>query len=757
MALLRPPKVVLRKSRPTASGTMAHWSYALTVVLAIAVIGLVGFMKAQLLPDLSNLVFDRYQRLDQRAWDPESPVRIVDVDDDSLARIGQWPWPRTTIAEIVTRLGGLGAAVVAIDIVFAEPDGLSPEQVIALLPATPSRTLVEQEIKARIPNDAKLAAAIEQTPTVLGAILTQDGHAVDFPTKFGVAAAGDDPIPFLAHFTSAVLPLPILSAAGAGIGALNWLPDRDQIVRRVPLVLALDKKVVPSLSIEALRVAQGASTVIVRSSNASGQAAYGAHTGVNTIKVGDLEIPTDPQGELRVRYTRSEPRRFIPAWKLLAGEVDRGEVERRIIVIGTSAAGLRDQRATPVDISVAGSEIHAQVIEQVIGGAWLTRPDWAAGAELILAVVLALAFGMILPRISALFGAIGAAAVIALVTWSSWKIFTTDGLLLDPVLPSLSVATAYVACVVWLYRAEQQQRKFVRETFGRYVSPEVLERLEEDPVRRALGGESRIVTIMFCDVRGFTSISERHDAQSLTQFMNEYLTPMTDVVLDHGGFLDKYIGDTVMAFWNAPLDDPDHAGHAAGAALAMRNELVALNQRWASRADARGEPHQQVRFGIGLATGECSVGNFGSVHRQAYSVLGDHVNLASRLEGATKFYQTDILASETTRDLAPDLAWLEVDNVRVVGKTQATRIFTLPGDDIDPKSADFAALADRHGRLLAAYRSGDFVAAGALAKLARETGPQRLRRLYDFYEQRCLDLERARPDDWSPITDLKEK
>ncbi len=727
------------------------------MVSAIVAIMLVGLMKARFLPDLSNLVFDRYQRLDQRPWDPALPVRIVDVDDESLTRIGQWPWPRTTIAEIVTRLGDLGASVVAIDIVLAEPDGLSPEQVIALLPATPSRTVVEQEIKQRVPNDARLAEGIEATPTVLGAILTQDGRAVDFPTKFGIAAAGDDPIPFLAHFTSAVVPLPILSSAGAGVGALNWLPDRDQIVRRVPVVLALGKKIVPSLAVEALRVAQGASTVIVRSSNASGQSAFGAHTGVNTIKVGDLEIPTDPQGELRVRYTRSEPRRFIPAWKVLAGEVDRGDVERRIIVLGTSAAGLRDQRATPVDNSVAGSEIHAQVIEQVLGGAWLTRPDWAGGAELVLAFVLALAFGMILPRISALSGAIGATTVIGLLVWSSRHEFAADGLLLDPVLPSLSVSMAYVSCVVWLYRAEQRQRKFVRETFGRYVSPEVIERLEEDPVKRALGGESRIVTIMFCDVRGFTSISERHDAQSLTQFMNEYLTPMTDVVLAHGGTIDKYIGDTVMAFWNAPLDDPDHAVHAARAALAMTHELVALNQRWGSRADARGQRHQQVRFGIGLATGECCVGNFGSLHRLAYSVLGDHVNLASRLEGANKFYQTEILVAEATRNLAPDLPWLEVDSVRTVGKTQATRVFTLAGDDIDPKSADFAVLAERHQRLLAAYRSGDFAFAAALARQACVSGPQRLRRLYDFYEQRCLDLERARPDDWSPITDLKEK
>jgi adenylate cyclase len=320
MALLRPPKVVLRKRRPTGQGMFAHWTYLVTVMAAIAVVVLVGLVKAQFLPDLSNQVFDWYQRFDHREWDPKSPVRIADIDDESLARHGQWPWPRSTVGETIKRLGELGAVVVAIDILLSEPDRLGPE------------------------HDAKMAQAMTGTPTVLGAILKNDGAPVEFPTRFGIATAGDNPMPFLAHFSSAVVPLPILSAASAGVGALNWLPDRDQVVRRVPLVMALGNKAVPGLSIEALRLWQGTSTVVVRSSNASGQSAFGAHTGVNAIKVGDFQIPTDPQGEMRVRYTRSDPRRFIPAWKLLAGEVDRGDIEGRIILIGSRSRAARSTR-----------------------------------------------------------------------------------------------------------------------------------------------------------------------------------------------------------------------------------------------------------------------------------------------------------------------------------------------------------------------------------------------------------------------------
>src|SRR5262245_60820073 len=366
MPLFRRPQAAL--TTPRKSGACARWSYPLTVVAAMLVVALVGLARLPFLPDRSNFVFDWYQRLDPRPWDPATPLRVVAIDDESLARIGQWPWPRTTIAALTTRLGQLGAAVVAFDIVFAEPDSASLENVVKLLPETPGRTQVQEEIKQRPSNDAGLAEVLKQTPSALGMILGHGDGRVDLPIKHGVATAGDDPRPFLPAFTSAVVPLPALSAAATGLGALNWLPDRDQIVRRVPVVLALGDRIVPSLAVEALRVAQGASTIVVRSSNARGQTAYGARTGVNSAKVGEIEIPTDAHGELRVRYGRSDTRRLIPAWKVLDGSVERSEVDGRVMVLGVSAVGLRDQRATPVDASVAGSEVHAQIIEQIAEG-----------------------------------------------------------------------------------------------------------------------------------------------------------------------------------------------------------------------------------------------------------------------------------------------------------------------------------------------------------------------------------------------------
>src|SRR5262249_52849253 len=321
----------------------------------------------------------------------------------------------------------------------------------------------------------------------------------------------------------------------------------------------------------------------------------------------------------------------------------------------------------------------------------------------------------------------------------------------------LSVVAAYGSGVVWLYRDEQRRRRQVRAAFGRYVSPAVVARLAEDPGRLVLGGETRMLSIMFCDVRGFTSLAERFDAQGLTRFMNEYLTGMTDAVLAHGGTIDKYIGDAVMAFWNAPLDDADHARRAGRAALAMIDALHALNADWRARAQARGEADADVRIGIGLATGECCVGNFGSIHRFDYSVMGDPVNLASRLEGATKFYQVDILAAQATRERAADLAWLEVDALRGKGKSEIVRVHALAGDDVMRRGREFADLAKAHEAMIESYRGADFARALALAQDLAGVAPPRLRGFYGGFERRCRSLAQSRPDGWTPVTELSEK
>jgi len=703
-------------------------TYLLAIILPIAIVSVDALAKWPLLSDMGNFIFDAYQRADSRQWNPLSPVRIVDIDDQSLARIGQWPWPRSKIAELVDRLGDLGAAAVVFDIVFAEPDASSPEQIIRLLPPSPARAAIGKEIQSKPSNDALLAKASAKRPTVFGAILGQGTSAVNYPTKYGVATAGDNLLSFLPRFTSAIVPLPVLSEAAAGIGAINWLPDHDQVVRRIPIVLALGNTIVPSLTAEALRVAQHASTIIVR------EAGRSARAGVSAVKIGGLEIPTSADAEFRIRFTATEPRRFIPAWTVLTDAVARSDIQDRIVIIGVSAGGLSDQRATPVDASVSGVEIHAQALESIAAGVWLVRPDWARGAEQILAIALALITGVLLPRLGAIAAALAVALLIAIVGFASWYAFRAESLLFDPILPTLSIALTYICAAAWLFQLEQRQRRQVREAFGRYVSPEIVARLAEQPGSLVLGGETKTLTVMFSDMRGFTPISERYDVQRLTRFMNDYFTPLTDVILANQGTVDKYIGDALMAFWNAPYDIADHARYAARAALQMAAELEKLNNGWRLDAETRDEPYHEVKFGIGLASGECCVGNLGSKRRFDYSVLGDTVNLASRLEGITASFRIDIVASEATRNLSPDFAWLELDPVRLKGKTEDTRIFYLAGDETEARSAGFAELIECHSQMLRAYRSGDIGLAASLAGHAGKIASARHRGLYEFYQ-----------------------
>ena len=735
-------------------GTKLYW---LAVGIPFAIILLFGLAFPQAVAPLRDLVFDSYQRLAPRQWDPETPVRIIDIDDDSLTRIGQWPWPRTRLAELVDKLTAMGAAAIAFDIAFAEPDRTSPDQLLALLPPSTARDAVARDIANLPSNDAVFAAAIAGKPVILGAIGIE-GAKVDFPAKHGWVTAGDDPSLFVPRFSSAVLPLPSMAEKAAGIGLLNWLPDRDQTIRRVPLMLAIAGKFDLGLAAEALRVAQGVTTVVVKSSNASGETAFGATTGVNSLKIGQFAIETGPAGEVRVRFSAHEPRRFVPVWKVLAGAVAPEDIEGRIFFIGSSAAGLLDQRTTPIDATVPGVEVHAQLLEHILAGGQLSRPDWALAAEAALAIIVCLIFMIFLPRVPPLaLGALGA-GVVTLLAGGSWYLFTEMGLLLDPLIPSGSGGVIYLCGLSCLYWQEEAQRRQVRSAFERFVAPAVVERLAGNPGGLVLGGENRVITLMFCDLRSFTTLSEGMNAQELTRFMNEYLTPMTDLVLDHNGTVDKYMGDAIMAFWNAPLDDADHALNACRAALAMIDKLAELNLQWQEKASAAGRHFPIARFGIGLNTGECCVGNLGSTRRFDYSAIGDDVNVASRLEGVTKYLRVDVLAAETTRALAPELPWLEIDVLRVKGKAQATKLFTLMGSERAYAEGAFTLFARAHEAMLSAYRQRRFDDVAGLAISAKALAPSRLAGLYEIYIKRAEDfLIFPPPDDWDGTTTMDEK
>ncbi len=722
------------------------------LVIAAAAVRLVDPFAVQA---LRLIAFDTYQRISPQQYNPELPVRIVDIDEASLSRIGQWPWPRTVMRDLLDKLGQAGAAVVAFDVQFAEADRTSLEQLVRKLPPEEAGRLADVVV-GRPTNDEEFAAAIKRTPTVLATALSST-PGVLFPPKAGFAIAGDDPRPFIRSFAGGAGNLPIFEQAAAGIGSINWVPDRDQVLRRVALVYRSGDVFVPTLFAEALRVAQGASTFLLKASNSSGETAFGRESGLNHVKIGDVEVPTDADGGIWLKFRPSEPASYISAANLLAGAVPASEIEGRIILIGSSAPGLLDLRATPLDAALPGVEILAQALEHVVSGHTLTRPDYALALEQFIIISVAGLIALMLAYFSApVAGLLGMVTIVSLLI-GGWLAFVHLGLLIDPLYPALALLILLAVATFYVYRQVETQRTEVRRAFSRYVSPDVVSDIIADPGKLELGGEVRELTLLFCDVRNFTSISEKLSAQELTRFINELLTPLSDTILRNRGTIDKYMGDAIMAFWNAPLSVPNHAAEACRSALEMAARIPELNERWRAEAEAAGRPFREVRIGIGINTGNCCVGNLGSVQRFDYSAIGDEVNIASRFEGLAKVYGMTAIVGEGTVRRVPEIPALELDLVRVSGREKPTAIFTfcnlLGGDDVKVRQ-----LQRDHAAFLGAYRSNRWDEAEAAIARCKSLGLATLNAYYEVFRSRISAYRLAPPPaDWGGVFTATEK
>ena len=725
--------------------------YVLPLVLLLVAVT-ARLAAPDLLERLSLLCFDLYQKTAPREAG-DAPIRIVDIDNKSLSKLGQWPWPRTVVAQLVDRLREAGAAVVAFDIVFAEPDRTSPKLLLPLLAQNGVGTEETERLLAVVPDpDQRLAETLGSVPVVTGFILTDRGETQLPLPKAGFAFVGDDPLGHVDSFPSAVVNLPGLEAAAVGNGFLNQYLDWDHIVRRVPLVLRLGDKPYPSLAAEALRVALDVRGYLGRAAGANTENSFGEKTGLTAIRIGQQTVPTDAAGRVWLHYAVPRRDRFVSAADVLAGNFDPALFAGHIVLVGTSAGGVvNDMQATPIARDVPGVEIHAQLLEEILQGAFLVRPDWAVGAELLFTLLIGLGLILGLPRIGALPSAVLGGVSVGVAFGGSWLAFRNAQLLIDPVYPWLVLTLVYlVGSLLGYLRTEAQQRE-IRGAFSHYMSPHFVAELAAHPEKLKLGGEARLMTIMFCDIRGFTSLSEKLDAVSLTQFMNSFLTPMTEIITERKGTIDKYIGDCIMAFWNAPLDDPDHVANAVGAAQAMRRKLVELNHLW--QAEAAYQIFLPVRIGIGLNTGECVVGNFGSQQHFDYSLLGDPVNLASRLEGLGKIYGIDLVIGEETAQRLGNPALIEVDLVAVKGKSEAGHIYTLPPDQVAEEQ-----FISQHSALLGAYRRQDWASALRLLDDGRLAAARFLTPVYDLYRRRIARFQiEAPPANWDGVFTAEEK
>src|ERR1700682_2855326 len=612
--------------------------------------------------ELRVRTFDTFQLIDPRVKTAK-PVTIIDIDEKSLAKLGQWPCPRTRIADLVTSLTRLGAVVIAFDIVFAEPDRLNPA-----VAADTIRDLDEEtraKLRALPSNDQILADAMRRSRVVLGEsglpyVLSEYDNTLPLT---GLAMLGEEPQPFLLNFPGLLRNVHVLEKAAAGRGLFTIKTERDGIVRRVPMMMQAQGATMPSLSFEVLRVATGTDTIFIKSEKA----------GIKSIAVKGFEVPTDRNGQLWVHFAHHDPSIYVSAVDVLEGHVAPAIIARKLVLIGTSAVGLNDIKTTPVDPAMPGVEIHAQVLESALTRAVLSQLKYGVRIEFCAALVL----GILVIAFAPLFGPITLVAVGALfaslLVGTSLYFYTQHRLLIDFTYPLLSTTSIYLTLIFTSFVREQKQRRQIRSAFGQYLSPALVEQLAQAPEKLVLGGEEREMTIMFSDVRGFTTISEsfKHDPQGLTKLMNRFLTPLTNAILARTGTIDKYMGDAIMAFWNAPLDDKEHQLNACEAALDMLERIEGLNKVRQLEAQEDGHPYIPINVGVGLNTGTCVVGNMGSDLRFDYSVLGDSVNLASRLEGQSKEYGFPIIVGSKTALAGKDkFAILELDFIMVKGEKE---------------------------------------------------------------------------------------
>jgi len=726
-------------------------------LLAVAALLLLQWLSLPSLDRFGLLLFDAYQRIQPRTGQ-ESPVRVVTIDEESIRRLGQWPWPRTELARLTDRLRDAGAAVVAFDIVFSEPDRTSPARIADDLRRRGVLSPGLSALETLPDNDAVFARSLASTKSSLGFFLSQAGSSGSLAPapRAGFAVAGSPPSS-VAHYAGAVRSLPALEAAASGGGFVSIGNDGDGVVRQVPLLAWQGGTLQPALSLDALRQAEDAGAIMVRTSDASSEG--GSERGrVVSLKVGRFEVPTTGSGDLWMHYATPGAEAGTPAWKVLSDATGPAELERSfagtIVLVGAEAAGLRDLVVTPVRDRELGVNVHAQALEQMILGQFLTRPDWARGAERALLLVLGLILAGLVPRLGALKGALLGLVLVAGTLGGSWLAFTGMHMLLDPVYPVLALVLVWMLQTTLVYLREERRRAYIHSAFDRYLPPEQVRRIAADPGQLELGGEERDMTVLLCDIRGFTEISEKLDPREVIRFLIAFQTPMCDVLLAHNATLDKYIGDAILAFWNAPLDDPDQHRNAARAALAMADRLEALNR---GMPDA-GEPWPgQVRMGIGLGSGLCCVGNVGSASRLSYSLIGDTVNLVSRLDGLTKHYGVTIVLDSALQSHLPGFATIELDRVVVVGRDEPETVHALLGDENMRATPDFGRFAQMHGEFLAASRAGDW--AVALRGLESLAGPAQrfgIVPLYSFYRSR-IDTQRRAGNAWDGIFRPGEK
>ncbi len=678
-----------------------------------------------------------------------SNIQIVDIDEASLHQIGRMPWDRQQFVRLTEKLAASGAVLVVYDVLFAEPQSnaaLAALQGWPQLQALPDPQRHElQAYLSGLDPDVQFATAIRTVDVVLATLLHREGslHSGQLSPNGPLQVvqrrpAGQDPFPSFSGYAG---PVPVLATAARGLGFINAEADADGFVRRVALLHQYGQQLYPSLALEAFRVYSLLDQIEPLWLQQAEQAV------LQGIKLGNSQVRTDQQGRILVPYrggARHYP--YSSAADVLRDRIKDQRFDQAVVFVGTSATGLADLQATPTSLTFPGVEIHATVFDGLMAPQNLPyRPDWSDGATFIQLLLLGVGCLWLFPRLGPL-GSV-AAGVLLLLLVSSLNLWLWRVQMLDlPLLPQLLLVVLLpLYFISYGFINENRRRQQINHIFGQYLPAAHIQRLLNDPAAASLSGEKKQLSVLFCDIRSFTTIAETMSAQALKLWLNQYFNALTQAIQTEGGTIDKYVGDMVMAFWGAPLAEPAHACKSIRAAFAMQKALQALNQTYADT----GQP--QVRIGIGINSGEMNVGDMGSDFRRNYTVIGDAVNLGARLESLTKFYGLPVLVSESTKMLAPDFDYVLVDKVRVKGKQIPVQIYL-------PVAAD-ASAAQRHwyqafSSALTCYFAADVVAAGQQfrqfsAEYQAVPGEPDLAALIAQYQQRISVWQQQPPAaDW---------
>ncbi|MBE9546976.1 MAG: adenylate/guanylate cyclase domain-containing protein [Proteobacteria bacterium] len=611
---------------------------------------------------------------------PGGEIVIAAIDEKSLAELGRWPWPRSTIAKLVDTLKGYGSKVVGFDIVFAEP----------------AKT------------DAILAGSIRQAENVtLGYffhtteedIAHLSGEDIEKAaenisgSKYQIVRFSRNPDESTLVRTCAVAAnVEPLSDAAENSGYFNYFPDSDGTIRWSPLVIKFGDSFYQPLSISVLLQYMDWPMVTLKM----------ADFGVEGIRIDGIDIPTNESGKMLINYLGS-PKTFshYSITDIINGRLEPGLFKDRIVLVGATAIGIYDLRVTPFSTVFPGIEVHATVIDNILHQSFLKRPDWVGLFDIAAIIFLGLVIGIALPRVRAVSGVIFSLMLLAAYILFNRFVFTHYNLWLNLVYPVVTMLAVYIGITVYKYITEEREKKKIRGAFQYYLTPSVINEILKDPSMLKLGGEKKDLTVLFSDIRGFTTVSERLSPEELVHLLNEYLTAMTDVVFKHEGLLDKYMGDAIMSVFGAPLTQEDHPARACSTAREMMEELKTLQKKWAD------EGRPVLDIGIGVNSGDMVVGNMGSEMRFVYTVMGDSVNLGSRLEGINKEYGTNVIISEYTYDRVKENFFCrELDLVRVKGKELPVKIYELLGEMKDSEKWEGFVKPFEDG--LAKYRQGEW-------------------------------------------------